>query len=87
MVDTVAGEWGQGQADLGRPPVPRMSLDPPMTRETWIDRPRLLQRLEETADSQVLLVVAGRVGQVHPGDPVGSRPGPGHGGLGRVGTR
>ena len=58
MIDMIAGEWGQGQADLGRPPVPRMSLDPPMTRESWIDRPRLLQRLEETADSQVLLVVA-----------------------------
>ena len=35
-----------------------MVLRPPMVRETWIDRPRLLQRLDETADSQVLLVVA-----------------------------
>ena len=35
-----------------------MSLRPPMVRKTWIDRPRLLQRLDEMADSQVLLVVA-----------------------------
>ena len=54
----VAGEMSQERADLDRPSVSAMSLRPPMVRETWIDRPRLLQRLDEMADSQVLLVVA-----------------------------
>ena len=57
MTEMVGGERSQERADLGRP-VSAMLLRPPMVRETWIDRPRLLQRLDETADSQVLLVVA-----------------------------
>jgi len=57
MTEMDGGERGQERADLGRP-VSAMLMRPPMVRGTWIDRPRLLQRLEETADAQVLLVVA-----------------------------
>ena len=57
MTERVAGE-SQERADLDTWSVSAMSLRPPMVRKTWIDRPRLLQRLDEMADSQVLLVVA-----------------------------
>ena len=58
MTEMVGGERSQERADLGNGQSRRWSLRPPMVRETWIDRPRLLQRLDEMADSQVLLVVA-----------------------------
>jgi LuxR family maltose regulon positive regulatory protein len=57
MTEMVAGE-GQERADLDTWSVSAMSLRPPMVRETWIDRPRLLQRLDEMVDSPLLLVAA-----------------------------
>ena len=58
MTDVVAGQMSQGREDLRRPPVCDVNLRPPTARQAWIDRPRLLQRLEETARSQLLLIAA-----------------------------
>jgi LuxR family maltose regulon positive regulatory protein len=48
----------QQRAGLGGPPVGDVNLGPPTVQEAWIDRPRLLQRLDETARSQLLLIAA-----------------------------